>query len=77
MSAKKKKRTRSSNGWTRQKISRVIDYYDHQTEDEASAEIEEGLKEAEAMMQVPRILVPRFRRIIANYESRRSAARRR
>lgn len=53
-------------GWDEEKVKRVIDYYDNQTEDEAVAEdeaIEDSLEET--TMQIPSNLVSAVRELIA------------
>ncbi len=53
-------------GWDEEKVKRVIDYYDNQTEDEAVAEdeaIEDSLEET--TMQIPNNLVSAVRELIA------------
>ncbi len=53
-------------GWDEEKVKRVIDYYDNQTEDEAVAEdeaIEDSLEQT--TMQIPNNLVSAVRELIA------------
>jgi hypothetical protein len=48
------------------KIRRIIDYYDHQTDEEAAEEIENAPAAKGAIwMQVPNELVPKIRELIA------------
>ena len=56
-------------GWDEDRIKRVLDHYEHQTDDEAVAEDEAGLQPAETVMTVPRDLVPIVRELIAKHRS--------
>jgi hypothetical protein len=61
-------------GWTEAKVREVIDYYDHQTEDEAVAEAETALaRERATVMDVPLELVPAVRGLIAKHQRAREA----
>jgi hypothetical protein len=61
-------------GWTEVKVREVIDYYDHQTEDEAVAEAETALaRERATVMDVPLELVPAVRGLIAKHQRAREA----
>jgi hypothetical protein len=53
-------------GWNEQKVRRVLDHYEAQTEEEAVAEDEAGIGgPSETIMKVPRELVPKVRELIA------------
>lgn len=47
------------NGWSEEKVRRVLAHYREQTEDEAVAEDEAGIESAETVMNVPHDLVPK------------------
>ena len=58
-------------GWDEERVKKVIEYYDNQTEDEELAEYEAAMRiEGQTVMLVPTELVPEIRRLIA---SRRGA----
>ena len=59
-------------GWNEARVRRVLDYYESQSDEEATAEIEASLQST--TMQVPVGLVPTVRRMIA--ERRLSVAER-
>jgi hypothetical protein len=50
-------------GWNKDKVQRVLDFYESQTDEEVAAEIESGLNRT--TMEVPRALVPTIRELIA------------
>jgi hypothetical protein len=53
-------------GWIAKKIRELVNYYDHQTEDEQVAEHEAAYQASEqTMIGVPTELVPEVRRLIA------------
>ena len=54
-------------GWDEQRVRRVIAHYDKQTEDDAAQEDEAGVGPSETVMNVPRVLVPRVRELIAKH----------
>ena len=61
-------------GWNEKRVQRVLEHYERQTETEAVAEDEAaygggGL----AMVAVPKSLVPRVRRLIAQHRYQRRA----
>ena len=56
-------------GWTEDRIKRVIDYYETQTDDEAIAEDEATFAVEEALMQVPLDLVASVRALIAKQQA--------
>jgi hypothetical protein len=64
---KKKPKQKLPRGWTEQRIRKVIDHYENQTEEEQFAEIEAARKvENITMMAVPNELVPEIRALIAS-----------
>ena|SRR3989337_2324720 len=57
-------------GWNEARVRRVIEYYESQSDEEAAAEIEAGLKST--TMEVPHGLVPVVRQLIAKRRSARA-----
>ncbi|MCL2649359.1 MAG: hypothetical protein FWD61_20590 [Phycisphaerales bacterium] len=70
----KKKNQKNNNdlpkGQTPEKVRRVIDYYDHQSEEDAVAEIEAADDADETFMVVPWDLVPRVQKLIDQHKSK-------
>ncbi|MCL2645639.1 MAG: hypothetical protein FWD61_01375 [Phycisphaerales bacterium] len=66
---KKKHRHDFPKGWTPDKVQRVIDYYDHQSEKDGAAEIEAADDADETFMVVPWDLVPRVQKLIDQHKS--------
>jgi hypothetical protein len=59
-------------GWNRKKIQELADHYENQTQDQAVAEFEAAFKEPDqAVVFVPRSLVPRIRKLVAAYAGRK------
>jgi hypothetical protein len=59
-------------GWDAARVSRVLAHYEQQTEEEAVAEDEASFEDAtQAVMEVPRELVPAIRELIAKRQARR------
>ncbi len=57
-------------GWNEERVRRVLAHYELQTEEEAVAEDEAARENpTQAMMQVPRELVPRIRQMIAKHRA--------
>ena len=53
-------------GWDEQRVRKVIDHYERQSEDEAVAEDEAAYEDASCMlMRVPKELVSKVRELIA------------
>jgi hypothetical protein len=55
--------------WNEQKVRRVLADYDGQTEEDALAEDEAGIKSSETVMNIPHELVPKVRELIAKRQS--------
>jgi len=56
-------------GWNQARVRDVVDYYDHQTDEEAAAEHEAALsRPGETLMSVPTQIVPAVRELISRYE---------
>ncbi len=59
-------------GWDEERVRRVLDYYEHQTEEQALAEDEAAYElEEQSMMEIPNALVPKVRNLIAQYQSQK------
>lgn len=68
------RRQRFPPGWDEKRVQRVIERYERQTEAEAVAEDEAAYQgRGQAMVAVPRSLVPRVRRLIAEHSNHRRA----
>jgi len=69
------KRAKLPAGWDEARVQRVAKHYEHQSEDEATAEDEEAFRgEPATVMRVPAKLVPAVRRLIAKGRAKPSAA---
>ena len=61
-------------GWDEQRVRRVLKHYEQQTEEEAVAEDEAAFEDpTQAIMQVPRDLVPTIRELVAKHKQPRRA----
>ena len=59
-------------GWDKERVRRVLDHYEHQTEEQALAEDEAAYEQEEqSMMEIPNELVPKVRNLIAQYQSQK------
>ena len=55
-------------GWDEERVRRVINYYESQTEDEAVAEDEAALEDpGQTVMLIPNELVPAVRELLAKH----------
>lgn len=54
-------------GWDEQRVRKVLEYYEGQTDDEAAAEHETALAPSATLMKVPTDLVPQVRELIAKH----------
>ena len=61
--------SRFPEGWSEEKVRRVLAHYEEQTEDDATAEDEAGMESSETVMNVPHDLVPKVRELIAKHQS--------
>jgi len=53
-------------GWDEERVRRVLEHYDHQSEDQAVAEDEAARQDpSQTTMQIPNELVPMVRELIA------------
>jgi len=57
-------------GWNEARVRRVLEYYESQSDEEAAAEIRTGLEGT--TMEVPAVLVPAVRQLIAKRKSARA-----
>ena len=68
---KKKINQRFPQGWDEDRVKRVLSHYEAQTEDEALAEDKATFEEpTKVTIEVPRELVPKIRRLIAQHHVR-------
>jgi len=56
-------------GWDEDKVRRVLNHYENQTEDDAVLKDEAGVKPSETVMNVPHDLVGKVRELIAKRQS--------
>ncbi len=55
-------------GWDEERVQRVLEHYDLQTEEEAVAEDEAAFEDStQTVMEVPRELVPAVRALLAEH----------
>ena len=60
------KQSRFPKGWDEERVKRVLDHYETQTEDEAVAEDEAAWEDAsQTFVEVPNELVPAVRELLA------------
>jgi len=60
------KQTKFPAGWDERRVQRVLAHYESQTDEEAVAEDEAAYEDStQAMMEVPRELVPAVRELLA------------
>ena len=56
-------------GWDHARVKRVLEHYEHQTEEEAVAEDEAAIEApGQTVMEIPTALVPAIRELIAKHE---------
>lgn len=56
-------------GWNQASVRDLVDYYEHQTDEQAAAEHEAALsRPGETLMSVPTDIVPAVRELISRYE---------
>lgn len=61
------KRTRFPQGWDEERVRRVLEHYDTQSDEEALAEDETAYESTtHTAMEIPADLVPRVRELLAN-----------
>lgn len=60
-------------GWDEQRVRRVLEHYEQQTDDQAVAEDEAAYEDsAQTLMEVPTELVPTIRELIAKHRRSQS-----
>jgi hypothetical protein len=60
------KKNKYPSGWTAQKVKKVLNHYEKQSEDSAEAEDEIAYKDkTQTFIEVPRKLVPSVRKLLA------------
>ncbi len=56
-------------GWDEERVRKLIDYYDNQSDEEAIAEAEAALEEeGQTLVMVPTELLPTIRELIAKHQ---------
>lgn len=62
-------------GWDEERVRRVLEHYESQSEEEAVAEDEAAFEaSAGTLMAIPPALVPEVRQLITRYERERKAS---
>jgi hypothetical protein len=74
MTTNKKIRNKFPPGWTERRVRQVIAHYDRQNDDEAIAEDERRVRQAQTTMRVPSALVGKVRNLIAQHQQKRRSA---
>jgi hypothetical protein len=65
----KMKKTKFPAGWNEQRVRRVLEHYEQQTDGQAVADDEAAFEDSsQTVMEVPRDLVPTIRTLIAKYK---------
>ncbi len=60
------KQSRFPKGWDKERVKRVLDHYENQTEDEAVAEDEAAWEDkSQTFVEVPNELIPAVRELLA------------
>jgi hypothetical protein len=68
------KKSKFPTGWDEQRVRRVLKHYEEQNEEEAVAEDEAAYEDTtQAIMEVPKELVPTIREMIAKHKRSRTA----
>ena len=63
------KKTKFPPDWDEQRVRRVLKHYEQQTDEQAMAEDEAAFEDStQAVMQVPKDLVPTIRELIAKHK---------
>jgi hypothetical protein len=66
---KEMKKTKFPPGWDEQRVRRVLEHYEQQTDEQAVAEDEAAFEDsAQTVMEVPTELVPAIRELIAKHK---------
>jgi hypothetical protein len=68
------KKTKFPPGWDEQRVRRVLEHYEKQTDEQAVAEDEAAFEDsAQTVMEVPTELVPTIRELIAKHKRSQNA----
>lgn len=71
----KRKESRFPPGWNEQRVRRVLEHYEGQSEEEAVAEDEAAFERASGtLMEVPSPLVPEVQQMISRYQREQKAS---
>jgi hypothetical protein len=62
--------TKFPKGWDEKRVAKVLNHHHEQTEDEAVAEDEAGVRPGETAMRAPHALAPLVRELIAKRKTR-------
>ncbi|MFH1861076.1 MAG: hypothetical protein ABH870_08750 [bacterium] len=61
-------------GWNKERVCHILDYYEHQSEEEAVAEDEAAYEqEGQSMIEIPYELVTDVRNLIVQYQAMKAA----
>lgn len=64
------KSRKSPKGWDKERVRKVLEHYENQTEEEAVAEDKAAYEDAsQTLMGVPTELVPQVRKLIAEHKT--------
>jgi len=70
----KKIRNKFPSGWDDRRVRQVIAHYDRQSDDEAIAEDERRVRQAQTTMRIPAELIGKVRNLIAQHQQKRRSA---
>ena len=61
-------------GWDEQRVHKVLEFYENQSDEEAAAEHEAALGRPDhTLMPIPHELVPKVQRLLAEHEEKRAS----
>jgi hypothetical protein len=61
-------------GWDEQRVRKVLEYYENQSDEEAAAEHEAALSRPDhTLMPIPHRLVPQVQKLLADHEVKRAS----
>ena len=66
-----KKKNKFPPGLNEKRVKEIIEYYDSQTDAESAREIETAIDETDTQVIVPKELLPKIKRLIAQYRKKR------
>jgi hypothetical protein len=61
--------TKYPEGWNEERVRRLLAHYEEQSEGEAVAEDEAAFEDAQAVVEVPKELLPEIRKLIARHRA--------